>query len=152
VRFTWITCLLFALTVAGCGGGDVVPDAYRAAQQKWNGMELTDYHFTLGRECFCGPQLPDDPRYWPLKIVVRGGAVVSATYDSGLAVEPSEVARLPSMANLFEMGVQAYASEYSVVSFVANAGYGFLEVISIDRDTRGADDEIKYLVWDLAAD
>lgn len=139
---------------AGCGGGrggggEVLATArtsLAAAQARWTAAGVRDYHFTYNTVCFCPPR--EDAR-----VVVRAGAVVSATWQpSGTALTADELAQLPTVEGLF--GKVAAACDQQAVQVQASYDprLGYPESIWVDYWANVADDEMGWRLKDFGQD
>lgn len=147
MKRTAFLALLLAFLLAACGGGgdgEDAPLSIAEARQLWSVVGPRDYRFTVRESCFCAPE-------GPITVVVRNGAVASATYaDGGQAVSPERLAYLPTIDDLFDLVEDAQAHDAAEVRFVANSAYGYPEQIYIDYDHQMADEEVGYEVSDFA--
>jgi hypothetical protein len=71
--------------------------ALAQAQQRWMSRGFTNYTFDTRHGCFCTPQTG------PVRITVRNGIVVSATFlETGLPVEAADFVYWYTIEQLFD--------------------------------------------------
>lgn len=120
-----------------------VPAEYVAAKQAWRVAALSDYQFTLRRDCACLPEQP-------ITVVVRNDRVQRAFYSvSNIDVDARRLSGLDTLSGLFRVMDEAYAGSAAEIKFKANDQLGYLEYLSIDFDARIADEELVYHVYDF---
>ena len=113
------------------------------ARQRWAEAGLDAYTMTLQRICFC----PSPDYTGPFDVTVRNGALASVELDG--AVVDDE--RGMTVDELFELLDEAYARGAARVTVAFDPDLGYPTNVSIDYDTRMADEEIAYTVSDLRA-
>jgi hypothetical protein len=130
-----------ALALAACESptGPSNREQLLQARARWSANGSDSYSFEINRGCFCvlGGRL--------VEVTVQDGAVVSAQYlDSKGPVEPTLLAYLPTVPDLFDLIQDAI--DRQAVSFDAGYDplYGYPTSIAIDYSATTADDELSY--------
>ncbi|MBG9386946.1 DUF6174 domain-containing protein [Caenimonas aquaedulcis] len=142
----YILAFVILLSVAGCGGGtadDPLPGDYIAAKASWQASHISDYRFTLDQACLC------PSRGGARVVMVRDGQVVSAVYSDGTPVDAADLARIPSMSDIYATVDAAYARGLQV-RFVAGSPHGEFREVYIDYIKGAADDELRYTISGFA--
>jgi hypothetical protein len=143
--------LLILLGAVSCAGS--VPQELTSSEKLWKDQRLTNYDFTLQRDCFC----PEDWR-GPVNVQVRNGAPVSATYvSSGAAVTGGKFDNADTIDELFAILKDAYAGkgdfeqEADTINVTYSAQMGYPTTFFIDVSQTIADEEQGYTVTNLVA-
>lgn len=132
---------LAALAI-GCSGV-LAPeqDALDAARERWAQASPASYVYVVQRSCFC---LTDFVR--PIRVEVREGEVVSATYaDSGEPVTNPDVPT-PTVPDLFTVIQEAIDAEAHSIAATYDAELGYPVDVSIDYLELAIDEELAFSV------
>ena len=128
-----------------------------AARAQWESAMIDDYRITLSIACFCGA-----PYNGELDVSVVDGVIVAASDKaSGAPLSDDAIARLPTIAQLFDIIEAAYGTGADSIEVIYNTmvgipeqplppSYGFPEYAHIDRIAGAADDEVTYRITDFA--
>ena len=143
--------LITLLAVVSCTSS--VPQELINSERLWKGQGLSNYDFTLERQCFC----PEDWR-GPVNIQVRNGAAASVTYvSSGLAVTEGKFDNADTIDKLFTILKDAYTGKgdfeqkADIINVTYNDQKGYPTTFYIDVSQTMADEEQGYTVTNLAA-
>jgi len=138
--------LLSLLTAVSCTSS--VPQELTNSERLWKDQRLSNYDFTLQRDCFC----PEDWR-GPVNIRVRNGAAISITYaSSGLAVTEGKFNDADTIDKLFTMLKDAYTGKgdfeqkADTVNVTYHAQMGYPTTFFIDVSQTIADEESTKLI------
>ena len=152
VRFlfpVFVVLMLFA--TASCANN--IPGELTDSEKLWKEQGLSNYDFTLERQCFC----PEDYR-GPVNIQVRGGDAVSITYVSNEEAATSDkFGDADTIDKLFTILKDAYTgkSDFGEKASNINVTYdnlmGYPETFFIDYSEMIADEEQGYTVTNLVA-
>lgn len=122
--------------------------ALKANQVKWKAQKLSNYTFTLARNCFCLPEYTA-----PIQITVKGGKVVKAV-STPPAPLPAGNGRMAAPANtdardramtvdgLFKTIQEAINSKAAQIDVKYDHKYGYPISIFVDRSRMMADEEM----------
>jgi len=145
---TWAVILLLLTSCASPVPGDLTDN-----EKLWKSQNLSNYDFTLERQCFC----PEDWR-GPVDIQVRNGKAVSMTYPStGVTATEEKFGNVNTIDKLFDVLRDAYAGsgtfeqKADTVNVTYHAQMGYPLTIYIDVSATIADEEQGYTVEDLRA-
>lgn len=107
VRSGWwrsVAAMLGMVAVTGCAlaapgdHADVQRELNRSRRQ-WEALGIQDYRFVARRVCFCGAEITT-----PVMVEVRGGEVVSRTYqDTGQPVSATYEGLWPAVEGIFDI-------------------------------------------------
>lgn len=129
--------------LAGACSGVLVPEqaALDTARERWAAASPASYVYVVQRSCFC---LTDFVR--PIRVEVREGEVVSATYaDSGEPVTNPDVP-IPTVPDLFTIIQEALdAGAHSIVA-TYDGELGYPMDVSIDYLEMAIDEELAFSV------
>jgi len=146
-----VSVFFILLTAVSCTSS--VPQELTAGERLWKDQGLTDYDFTLERQCFC----PEDWR-GPVNIQVRDGVAVSVTYVStGGAVNDGKFDNADTIDKLFTMLENAYTGkgdfeqEADTINVTYSSQMGYPTSFFIDVSQQIADEEQGYTVTNLVA-
>ncbi|MEM0962791.1 MAG: DUF6174 domain-containing protein [Bacteroidota bacterium] len=123
--------------------GNVETPELDAAIAKWESTGMDDYTMTVRRTCFC--PVPDYTG--PFQVTVRTGELAEVSLDGSIV----EAERGATVASLFDLLRDAYDRQAETVMVEYHPDLGYPISISIDYDTRMADEEIGYTVTDFSA-
>jgi Family of unknown function (DUF6174) len=157
--------VVIALLLSACGGAEggnsiieptpvavptpgpvAPPTEYLDAKQRWHTASIQDYRYTFSRACLC-------PADGPIAVTVRSGVVSNATYTlTGLPVEPTRLAWIPTLSGMFEKADQAYSQGAASVRITVNPTHGFLLSLDIDYTAQVSDEELHYAASNFIPD
>lgn len=142
--FPFMSVLLFILLLpAACNSN--LPSEFTRNQKLWEANHLTDYNFTLQRNCFC----PEDRR-GPVDIQVRKNATISIIFtESGVTANPDFFSDVDTIDELFGVLKNAHMDKAVQVDVTYDATYGYPQSIYIDVSKEIADEEQGYTVSNL---
>lgn len=150
----WLAAGLFLLTlvlISSCDSS--ATSELDSNKELWQSQNLTDYDFTLERQCFC----PEDWR-GPVVIQVRNGKAVAITYVStGEIAGAEKFEDVDTIEELFDVIRDAYEGKntFDEKAETVNVSYhpemGYPLTIFIDVSTNIADEEQGYTVEELTA-
>ena len=109
-------------------------------REKWHQRGPADYAFEFHRSCFCL-----DTATFPVRITVRQGAVTEVVWiPGGEPIDAANVARFFNMTldSLFGVVERAIAVGADRLSVDYDREYGYPTRVTIDYDTRTADEEL----------
>jgi len=149
-RFLFPVLILLTLFgVVSCASS--VPQELTTSEKLWKDQGLSNYDFTIERQCFC----PEDWR-GPVNIQVRNGAAISATYvSSGMAVTGGKFDNADTIDKLFTMLKNAYngtgdfEQKADTINVTYDAQMGYPATFFIDVSQTMADEEQGYTVTNL---
>ena len=130
------SCEVLGLTIGGSGRRTEL-ERQRA---KWARQQITSYHLTYRRECYCGAELTS-----PTNIEVRAGGIVTAHYAERDDPIPLWV-QLPTVESLFAIIDDAIAGEVDLLEVTYDPALGYPRRIAIDYRFNAADDEVAHVV------
>jgi uncharacterized protein DUF6174 len=136
-----VSITLLAVLVAACS--PLANSELARNRETWQVANVRDYRFELSVVCFCG-----FTQKMPLAIEVRGGQVVSMTYNDGTPVEEQERAlfqRYETIDALFDYTAGAM-SDADEIHVGYDPTYGYPASLQIDFIKNAADDELSLLV------
>lgn len=137
--------LLLALIPSACKSA--VPSAFTQNEKLWDSKNISNYNFTLQRNCFC----PEDRR-GPVNIQVRNGVPTSVVYPAtGAAADPSFFSDIDTIEELFGKLKGAYKEKAARVDVTYDTVNGFPLTIYIDVSELMADEEQGYNVTNFTA-
>ena len=146
-----ISGLLLAVIILASSCGSSANSELERNEKLWQSQNLTNYDFTLERQCFC----PEDWR-GPVNIMVRNGKVTSVTYVSnGQTASAEKFGDVDTIEKLFGVIRDAYEGKNSfeqkaeTVNVTYHPEKGYPLTILIDVSTMIADEEQGYTVEDL---
>ena len=126
----------------GTGGGGGVLQTQRDV---WDAQGITDYRITVERMAFTPPELAQ-----PVVVEVRGGQVVSRTYEAtGLPVNPATASWWPDVPGLFQIVEDHIAGGSVQVDVIYDPTFGHPTSIVIDVHLGMADDGQGIRTWSL---
>ena len=135
--------LAVSLAAASCdnpfssGGLENEREALLASVTRWENRGVGDYTFVVRRSCFCGG---DATR--PVRVEVRGGAVVSRTYaDTGAPAPADWFEPFDTVEDLFAVVGEAIEGDAHRVDAVYDAVLGYPVNVAIDYAKNAVDDE-----------
>lgn len=136
------------VSLTGCGltgPGLREGDEVARNQALWNQVRPADYHYTVGRNCFCPPGF-----LGPVRVTVLDENVVSRVYvDSGEDV-PAEVAEhFPTVDGLFDFIRDAYAQDAFRIEVEYDTQTGVPVSIFVDYIENAIDEEQGFTVTAL---
>ncbi len=130
-----------------------VPQEITTSERLWKDQGLSNYDFTLNRQCFC----PEDWR-GPVNIQVRNGTAASVTYvSSGAPVTEGKFDNADTIDKLFTILKNAYAGKGDFeqkaerIDVTYHAQMGYPTTFYIDVSQTIADEEVGYTVTNLIA-
>jgi hypothetical protein len=135
VAFSAVAPGCSSATVAQCAADTSVTEAARI----WHARQLENYQFTWQQQCFCLPEAVQ-----PIRITVRGGAIVSATTLTGEPVDDEVRSALLTIDALYQR-VLAAAKDAARLQFSCDSA-GVPTRVFIDPNTRVADDEFRVTI------
>lgn len=147
-----LTSLLLTFLVAvSCTSS--APQELTNSEKLWKDQGLSNYDFTLQRQCFC----PEDWR-GPVNIQVRDRVAVSVTYvSSGEAVTDGKFDNADTIDKLFTILENAYTGngdfeqEADTINVTYDDEMGYPTTFFIDVSQLIADEEQGYTVTNLVA-
>ncbi len=135
--------VLISVPLAGCKSN--VPSEFTRNEKLWNSSRLTDYKFTLQRNCFC----PEDRR-GPVTIEVRNNIPISVVYtESGVTVNTDFFTDVDTIDELFGILKNAYNNKAAQVDVSYDITNGYPISIYIDVSQQIADEEQGYTISNL---
>jgi hypothetical protein len=141
-----LAALLLVPLLAACASAGFFGDDLSSAEERWAKGGLINYRYTLQIGCFCPPPLNDQ-----LLVEVRNGATVRVSaVSSGEDVSLAMVDRVATIPGLFATIRDANERKADKIDVSYNAALGYPERISIDYIVQAVDDEVGYIVTDLA--
>jgi hypothetical protein len=108
-----------------------------AAKQRWQAAQISNYHYTVERQCFCAPSFRG-----PVTIVVRNDR------SEGTPAGFENVATVPLLHAIVQKAINDKVDRLGVVYDARGVPLS----IAIDRRVMIADDEITYLVSGFTLD
>jgi hypothetical protein len=148
-----LSSLLFVIIILGSACGSSADSELERNEKLWQSQNLTNYDFTMERQCFC----PTDWR-GPVNITVRNGKVTSVTYVSnGQTADTEKFGDVDTIEELFGIIRDAYEGKNSfeqkaeTVNVTYHPEKGYPLTILIDVSTMIADEEQGYTVEELVA-
>ncbi len=124
------------------GTTDPARQNYESNLQKWQDSDISNYSFTLQRNCFC---LPDATR--PVNIEVENGKVKSATFaDTGEPLPASFDYNSLSVDDLFKQVGDELDSGAEQVDVKYDSVYGYPTSIFINQSDLIADEEVGFSI------
>jgi hypothetical protein len=149
--FVFAALLLTLLAAVSCSNS--VPQKLINGEKLWKEQGLSNYDFTLERQCFC----PEDWR-GPVNIQVRNGVAASVTYVSdGVAVTEGKFDNVDTIDKLFAILKNAYAGtgdfeqKADTIDVTYNPQMGYPTSFHIDVSKTMADEEQGYIITNLNA-
>ena len=149
----FIPALIILTLFAGISCKSAVPQALATSEKLWKDQGLTNYDFTVARQCFC----PEDFR-GPVNVQVRNGTPVSVTYAAGGAtVTDGKFDNADTIDELFTILKNAYGGKgdfqqkADTVDVTYDARMGYPATFYIDVSQLMADEEQGYTVTNLVA-
>jgi hypothetical protein len=146
-----LSSLLLVIIILGSSCGGSANSELERNEKLWQSQNLTNYDFTLERQCFC----PDDWR-GPVNIMVRNSKVTSVTYVSnGQTATAEKFGDVDTIEKLFGVIRDAYEGNNSfeqkaeTVNVTYHPDKGYPLTILIDVSTMIADEEQGYTVEEL---
>lgn len=148
----WLaSALLLAIIILSSSCGSSTNSELERNEKLWQSQNLTNYDFTLERQCFC----PEDWR-GPVNIQVRGGKATSVTYPStGATAGAEKFGDVGTIEKLFGIirdayeGKNAFEQKAETVNVTYHPEKGYPLTILIDVSTMIADEEQGYTVEEL---
>ena len=148
----WLfSVLLLTMVILASSCGSSANSELERNEKLWESQNLTDYDFTLARQCFC----PEDWR-GPVNIQVRDGGVVSTTYVSnGQAATAEKFGDVDTIEELFGVirdayeGKNTFEQKAETVNVTYHPTMGYPLTIYIDVSQLMADEEQGYTVEEL---
>lgn len=116
-----------------------------AAETRWRQTRPANYTYTLQRSCFCTPEFRK-----PIALEVSGSTVMKSTVD-GLALPLERRADALSVEGLFDIIRKAIDSKAARIDVQYDPNYGLPLSVSIDQNSRVADEEMYYTASDFKA-
>ncbi len=141
-RTSILRTLLLATFAAGCqthAASCTHDPSTAAAQHAWQSRHLEDYRFVWQQKCFCLPEATQ-----PIVVTVRHGAIISATYHSGVTVPDEIRANLMTIDALYRH-VESTQCGAATVRVTASKT-GVPEALYIDPNAMVADDEFNVTI------
>ena len=143
--------LLVMLALSGCehaqpipinpviGGGEgAAQTALNANYQRWQQAGIHDYRYEFQRSCYCMQEFVQ-----PVLITVKNDLVVDARFkESNLPLPDDFEDNQQAVPYLFEKIQDAINRNAASINVDYDAQYGYPANISIDYDTRMADEEL----------
>jgi hypothetical protein len=135
---------MLSLALASCSGDLFTTRPERidlaAARLRWAQSAPAAYQITVGRSCFCSPDVTR-----AVIVTVRNGQVESRRYEDTGADVPADIAlAYPTVDGLFDVIDGAIGEQASMVDVLYDAARGFPVSIQIDGSPMIADDEMFY--------
>jgi hypothetical protein len=104
----------------------------------WNRTNISNYRITVSNSCFCTAESRG-----PVVITVRNGAITSVTLvATGQAVDPQLFQRYGTITSLFNVIQDAINRKAFSLDVRYDPKLGYPTQISVDYDSRIADEEI----------
>ncbi len=131
--------LFLAIVLTACSAIQSKSDFDRARDQ-WQAANISHYRFNLFVGCFC--VYTQD---MPLIVEVKDGEVVSMEFQSGKAIEASNLEyfqRFATIDKIFAEVEKDLGGEADQVTVEYDETYGFPKQVSIDFIQQAADDEL----------
>lgn len=141
ISLTWrAVCAAAFLATTACGlitGNDDDADAaaLRRAEARWANARVQDYQVVVQHLCFCG-------FVRPVRVTVRGGAVVSSV-DAQTGEAVPSYATVRDVAGLFALIRSALDQGADRLDVTYDSQYGYPTFIDIDYITNAVDDELQ---------
>jgi len=145
--------LVTAILASSCSSPTAEELELERNEKLWQSQNITNYDFTLERQCFCSAD-------WrgPVNIQVRNGVVISVIYVStGETVDPEIFNNADTIEELFGIIRDAYEEKntFNQKAEMVNVTYhpemGYPLTIFIDVSKMIADEEQGYTVEELVA-
>lgn len=114
------------------------PDDLAEARARWEAVDVSDYTYTIERQCFCPEQYRG-----PFAVQVEDGAITEATWSGGAAGDDVEI---PTVEALFQLIARSYAEGADEVRVTYDGPRGYPTSVWIDRSRGMADEEVGYTV------
>jgi hypothetical protein len=135
---------MLTLALASCSGDLFTTRPERidlaAAKRRWAQSAPSAYQITVGRSCFCDPDVTRS-----VIVTVRNGQVESRRYEDTGADVPAGIAlAYPTVDGLFDVIDEAIGDQASTVDVLYDVTRGFPVSIQIDGSPMIADDEMFY--------
>lgn len=146
-RAAGLALLTVVAGLAGCGAPrssplDTAQGELDRNRRTWEALGSEDYRYVGRRGCFCPPDI-----YSPVIVEVRGGEVVSRTYqEDGRAVSEEHAELWPALPGVFDLVQDAIDREAADVAVAYDPDTGVPRTIRIDYDEMMADEELGYEV------
>lgn len=120
----------------------------RDAVARWDGLDISDYTFSLALACECGD--PDDMR--DIVVVVRNGAVVSREYDDspGETAPEAIYGAYDTVEELFDAVARGISQDADLLNVGYHPTYGIPVVFQVDPSTTVGDDYVIFRVLDFS--
>ena len=145
--------VILAALMAEVSCASSVPQELTNSERLWKDQKLSNYDFTLERQCFC----PEDWR-GPVNIQVRNGAAVSVAYvTSGAGVTEGKFDNADTIDKLFTTLKNAYTGKGDFeqkaerINVTYHTQMGYPTDFFIDVSETIADEENGYTVINLVA-
>lgn len=141
--------LVLPLMLAGCvTTGSSAMQAESSAKAQWQDQGISNYRFTVERQCFCQH---DYTR--AVRIVVDNGKIVEARFADDAEVVPAGIrAELRTMAQWLTYIETLEAKKPHRLQVQLDAETGHLIKLEVDHHPRIADDELTVIISDFSAD
>jgi Family of unknown function (DUF6174) len=143
--------LVTAILASSCSSPTAEELELERNEKLWQSQNLTNYDFTLERQCFCS----EDWR-GPVNIQVRNGTVVSVTYVSnGQAALAEKFSNSDTIEKLFGIigdayeGKNTFNQKAETVNVTFHPEMGYPLTIFIDVSKMIADEETGYTIEEL---
>jgi hypothetical protein len=137
---------LAACSVLGLDGNREEQAELARARARWEQMRPYEYSYVLERLCFCGAE-----SVGPVRIVVRGGSVLSRTYTAtGEPVLPQFAAAFGPIDSLFVVIGRALENGADELTARYHSHYGHPLDVDIDYLENAVDDELVLHVREFA--
>lgn len=134
-----ILILFLAVLVSACSASQPKSELEQA-QEKWQEAGISHYRFHLNIGCFC--VFSQD---MPLLIEVQDGEVVSMAYQSGKAIETTNMELFQhynTIDRIFAELEKDLGGEADKVTVTYDETYGYPSQVSIDFIEQAVDDEL----------
>jgi hypothetical protein len=117
----------------------------RINQRLWNRQNISNYRYTLTRNCFCTTEARG-----PVIIEVRNRRTSSVTsVATGQRVNPELFQKYDTIPRLFNVIKDAIAKKASSLTVQYNSTLGYPTQINIDYDSQIADEEVYLTIENL---
>ena len=153
LTYLFILTSLLVILLGAISCSKSIPQELITSEELWKDQRLSDYDFTLERQCFC----PEDWR-GPVDIQVRDGTAVLVAYvGTGLPVTEGKFDNADTIDKLFTILKDAYTGQGEFnqkadsINVTYNTQMGYPATFFIDVSKTIADEEQGYTVTKLIA-
>ena len=144
ILFIMILTLTLTPVLSAC---KTIPDDFTKNNTLWISKRMTNYNFTLQRQCFC----PEDRR-GPVRIQVRDRVATSVVYTaSGSPANAEFFTDIDTVDKIFIKISEAYKGKAEKIIVTYDRVFGYPLTSYIDVSTKIADEEQGYTITDFQA-